>query len=102
MKQNPFICSKYLERLIIDSALYDYSIANNTINAYLYTVDEFGLPEFLVDTSATVINPSSINYPRFVNFNFNYFSMDLFNLNILNSRFSYQLVVQIITHNFCE
>lgn len=68
----------YLERLIIDSALYDYSIANNTINAYLYTVDEFGLPEFLVDTSATVINPSSVNYPRFVNFNFNY-SLAAFN-----------------------
>jgi hypothetical protein len=31
-----------------------------------------------VDTSATVINPSSVNYPRFVNFNFNY-SLAAFN-----------------------
>jgi hypothetical protein len=69
----------YLERLEIDSALYDYSVANNTLSAYLYTVDEFGSPEFLVDTSPTVINPSSIEYPRFVNFDFNY-SLAAFNL----------------------
>ena len=53
--------------------------ANNTINAYLYTVDEFGVPEYLVDTSPTVINPSLVDYPRFINFDFNY-SLAAFNL----------------------
>jgi hypothetical protein len=62
-----------LERLDLSSnALYDYSCSNNVLSAYLYTVDEFGVPEFLEATSTTTVNPSEIEYPRFVNFEFNY------------------------------
>ena len=63
----------YLEKLDLSSnALYDYSCNNNVLSAYLYTIDEFGVPEYLEATSTTTVNPSEIEYPRFVNFEFNY------------------------------
>lgn len=63
----------YLEKLDLSlNALYNYSCNNNVINAYIYTVDEFNKPDYLVATSSTSYNPVEIEYPSFVNFEFNY------------------------------
>jgi hypothetical protein len=65
--------SAYLEKIDLSkNALYSYSVENNTIQGFLYSVNGSGELVSLVSTSATTYNPADIEYPRFMTFDFNF------------------------------
>jgi len=65
--------SAYLEKIDLSkNALYSYSVENNTIQGFLYSVNSFGELVSLVSTSSTTYNPADIEYPRFMTFDFNF------------------------------
>ena len=65
-------CSSLKSVDLSKNALYSYSVENNTIQGFLYSVNGSGELVSLVSTSATTYNPADIEYPRFMTFDFNF------------------------------